>query len=68
MTMNPIDPTNFMPDDFGRHIEQHREELRRLYSPMHHGHSHSGRLARFLQRLADAVDPTGEARARDRRR
>jgi hypothetical protein len=66
--MNPIDPTNFMPDDFGRHIEQHREELRRLYGPFRYGHSRSGRLARFLQRMADAVDPTGEARAQDVRR
>jgi hypothetical protein len=62
--MNPIDPTNFMPDDFGRHIEQHREELRRLYGPLRREHSRSGQLARFLQRLADAVDPTGEARGR----
>ncbi|TMB97454.1 MAG: hypothetical protein E6J40_08075 [Chloroflexi bacterium] len=62
--MNPIDPSNFMPDDFARHLEQHREELRQLYGPYHHSHSRSGRLARFLQRLADRVDPTGEARLR----
>jgi len=62
--MNPIDPSNFMPDDFARHIEQHREELRQLYGPYHHSHSRSGRLARFLQRLADRVDPAGEARLR----
>jgi hypothetical protein len=68
MTMNPIDPTNFMPDDFGRHIEEHREELRRLYGPARFGHSRSGQLARFLRQLADAVDPSGESRTRDRRR
>ena len=62
--MNPIDPSNFMPDDFARHIEQHRQELRRLYDPHRYAHSRSGRLARFLQRLADRVDPTGEARLR----
>ena len=62
--MNPIDPSNFMPDDFARDIEQHREELRQLYGPYHHSHSRSGRLARFLQRLADRVDPAGEARLR----
>lgn len=66
--MNQMDPSNFMPDDFGRHIEQHREELRRLYGPRRNEHSRSGRLARFLQRMADTVDPTGEARARDRSR
>ena len=62
--MNPIDPSNFMPDDFARHIEQHRQELRQLYGPYRNSHSRSGRLARFLHRLADRVDPTGEARLR----
>ncbi len=62
--MNPIDPSNFMPEDFARHIEQHRQELRQLYGPYRHAHSRSGQLARFLRQLADRVDPTGEARLR----
>ena len=60
--MNPIDPSNFMPDDFARHIEQHRQDLRQLYSPYRYAHSRSGRLAAFLRQLADRIDPTGEAR------
>jgi hypothetical protein len=29
---------------------------------VYYAHSHSGLLARFLQRMADRIDPTGEAR------
>jgi hypothetical protein len=62
--MNPMDPSNFMPEDFERHIERHRQQLQEMYGPLRFTHSRSGMLARFLQRLADGMDPTGEARRR----
>jgi hypothetical protein len=62
--MNPMDPSNYLPDDFARHMEQHRESLRKMYGPLRYTHSRSGLLARFLQRLADGIDPTGEGRYR----
>jgi hypothetical protein len=33
---------------------------------IYYAHSRSGLLARFLQRMADRIDPTGEARRTQR--
>ena len=60
--MNPMDPSNFMPEDSARHIAEQRQRMREADHVVRYAHSKSGMLARFLQRLADGIDPTGEAR------
>jgi hypothetical protein len=62
--VNPMFLWYDLPDDSLRHpgeerIRLHMQEARSL---MPHGHSRGGLLARFLQRMADRIDPTGEAR------
>jgi hypothetical protein len=58
--MTPFDPN---PEDFARQLaeQQHRRMLE-ARSVIYSVHSRTGTLARFLQRLADAIDPTGQAR------
>ncbi len=58
--MNPMDPSNFLPEDSARHIARLR--MREADHVVRYAHSKTGMLARFLQRLADGIDPTGEAR------
>jgi len=52
----------------GRHPEEQRALIKEVGSLDHqlrsHAHSRSGLLARLLQRMADGIDPTGEARKR----
>ena len=60
--MNPMDPSNYLPEEFARHVAEQRRRMREADSVVRYAHSHSGLLARFLQRLADGIDPTGEAR------
>jgi hypothetical protein len=60
--MNPMDPSNFLPEDSARHIAEQRQRMREADQFVRYAHSRSGMLARFLQRLADGIDPTGEAR------
>jgi hypothetical protein len=60
--MNPMDPSNFLPEDSARHIAEQRPRMREADHVVRYAHSKSGMLARFLQRLADGIDPTGEAR------
>jgi hypothetical protein len=61
--MNPMDP-GYMPEEFARHLAEQRAEMLRAHAIVRYAHSRSGLLARFLQRMADRIDPTGEARAR----
>ncbi len=60
--MNPMDPSNYMPEDSARHIAEQRRRMREAEQVVRYAHSRTGMLARFLQRLADGIDPTGEAR------
>jgi len=60
--MNPMDPSNFMPEDSARHIAEQRQRMREADHVVRYAHSKTGMLARFLQQLADGIDPTGEAR------
>ncbi len=60
--MNPMDPSNFLPEESARHIAEQRQRLREADHVVRYAHSKTGTLARFLQRLADGIDPTGEAR------
>ena len=62
--MNPMDPSNFMPEEIERHIAEQRRRMRDAHNVVRYAHSRSGLLARFLQNLADGIDPTGEARRR----
>jgi len=50
------------PEDFARHISEYRTEMVKSDRVIRFAHSRSGLLARFLQRMADTIDPTGEAR------
>lgn len=65
--MNPMDPSNYMPEDYARHLAELRK-LKEGAGVVRYGHSRTGLLARFLQRVADRIDPTGEARRQVGRR
>ena len=60
--MNPMDPSNHLPEDSVRYIAEQRKRMREADQVVRYAHSRTGMLARFLQRLADGIDPTGEAR------
>ena len=60
--MNPMDPANYMPEEFARQVAKQRAELQKAVAMVHDAHSRTGLMARFLQRMADRIDPTGEAR------
>jgi hypothetical protein len=62
MVMNPMDHAEHMPDEFAREISERRASLREADAVIRYAHSRTGLLARFLQRVADRIDPTGEAR------
>ncbi len=61
--MNPMDPSNFSPEEFVRHVAEQRQRVREADGLVRYAHSRSGLLSRFLQRLADGTDPTGAGRA-----
>ncbi|OLC13121.1 MAG: hypothetical protein E6I23_15010 [Chloroflexi bacterium] len=60
--MNPMDPSNYLPEDSARHIAEQRQRMHEADHVVRYAHSRTGMLARFLQRMADGIDPTGEAR------
>lgn len=60
--MNPFDRTNYDPEGFARHVAEQRARMLEADAFIYNGHSRTGLLARFLQRMADRIDPTGEAR------
>ena len=57
--MNPMAPG---PEDFARQLAERRAQMDSARVIAYMAHSRRGLLARFLQRLADRVDPTGTAR------
>jgi hypothetical protein len=60
--MNPLDRVDRAPEDFAQHLAAQRAQMEEARAFVYNVHSRSGVLARFLQRLADRIDPTGEAR------
>jgi len=58
--MLPMDP---YPEEFVRfHEEEQRRRMLQAKQFIYYSHSKRGLLARYLQQLADRIDPTGEAR------
>jgi hypothetical protein len=60
--MYPIDRADHFPEDFASNLEEQRVRTREAGALVYYAHSRTGLLARFLQRMADRIDPTGEAR------
>ena len=60
--MYPMDRAEHVPDDFARHLEEQRKRMKEAKAVIFYAHSRTGLLARFLQGMADRIDPTGEAR------
>ncbi len=60
--MNPLERTDNVPEDFARHLAEQQRRMREARAIVDYAHSRSGLLARFLQAMADRIDPTGEAR------
>ena len=50
------------PEEFARRLAEQRTRMREAEALVYYAHSRSGLLARFLQGMADRIDPTGEAR------
>jgi hypothetical protein len=60
--MNHMERADNAPEEFARHLAEQRAHMERAGALIYYAHSRTGLLARFLQRMADRVDPTGEAR------
>jgi hypothetical protein len=60
--MNPMERADHAPEDFARHLAEQQARMAEARALVRYAHSRSGTMARFLQRLADRIDPTGEAR------
>ncbi|HKV88996.1 MAG TPA: hypothetical protein VJT78_13455 [Candidatus Dormibacteraeota bacterium] len=60
--MNPMNQSDFSPEAFARDLAERQRMMRESRLMVYQAHSRAGILARFLQRMADAVDPTGQAR------
>lgn len=50
------------PEDSARQLSERRAQMESARAIAYIAHSRNGLLARFLQRLADRLDPTGSAR------
>jgi hypothetical protein len=62
LMMDPMERADHAPEEFARHLAEQQARMRQADVLVYYAHSRTGLLARFLQRLADGVDPTGEAR------
>lgn len=60
--MNPMEKADHAPEEFARYLAEQRTRMQEADALVYYAHSRTGLLARFLQRMADRVDPTGEAR------
>ena len=45
-----------------RRMREEQVRMREAAAVVRYAHSRTGLMARFLQRMADRIDPTGEAR------
>jgi hypothetical protein len=60
--MNPMERADHAPEEFARNLAEQRLHMEQADAFIYYAHSRTGLLARFLQRMADRIDPTGEAR------
>lgn len=60
--MNPMERADNAHEEFARHLAEQRTRMQEADALVFYAHSGTGLLARFLQRMADRIDPTGEAR------
>jgi len=60
--MDQLERADHAPEEFARNLAEHRARMEEAGALIYYAHSRTGLLARFLQRMADRVDPTGEAR------
>lgn len=60
--MNPMERADHVAEEFDRHLAEQQARMRDADALVYYAHSRTGLLARFLQRMADRIDPTGEAR------
>ena len=60
--MNPMERADHAPEEFARNLAEQQERMLQADALVYYAHSRSGLLTRFLQRMADRIDPTGEAR------
>jgi hypothetical protein len=57
-------PMNPDPEDMQRMLAERRAEMERARAIATYAHSRTGLLRRYLRRLADRIDPTGQQRRR----
>jgi len=62
--MIPMDPG---PEDFAKMVSERRAEMERARDIARYAHSRTGLLTRYVRRLADRFDPTGQARNQKRK-
>ena len=60
--MDHMERADRAPEEFAQHLAEQREHMYLADALLRYAHSRSGLLARFLQRSADQIDPTGQAR------
>ncbi|HYM97100.1 MAG TPA: hypothetical protein VET26_07360 [Candidatus Sulfotelmatobacter sp.] len=60
--MNPMERADHAAEDFAQHLAEQQRRMQEARSFVYYAHSRRGLLARFLQRMADGIDPTGEGR------
>ena len=60
--MPPMERAENVPEEFARNLAEQQARMREADAVIYYAHSRTGLLARFLQRMADKIDPTGEAR------
>jgi hypothetical protein len=60
--MNPMERADHAPEEFARNLVDQRARMESADAFVYYAHSRTGLLARLLQRMADRIDPTGEAR------
>jgi len=64
--MNPMERADNLPEEFARNLYEQRARMQEADAVILYAHSRTGLLARFLQRMADRMDPTGDARRTQR--
>jgi hypothetical protein len=60
--MNPMERADHAPEEFAHNLIEQRARMEQAGALIYYAHSRTGVLARFLQKMADSIDPTGEAR------
>ena len=55
--MNPMERADHAPEEFARHLAEQQERMQKADALVYYAHSRTGLLARFLQRMADRIDP-----------